>query len=54
MSHQASYSTVSGTLLVEQCFPTRDPQKIVGGIHENLQNKIITISNYCKKIPYVP
>jgi hypothetical protein len=31
MSHPASYSTVSAALLVEQCFPTRDPQKIVGG-----------------------
>jgi len=49
MSHQASYSTVSAALLVEQCFPTRVPQKIVDGIHDNLQNKIITILNYGKK-----
>jgi hypothetical protein len=31
MSHPAYYSTVSVALLVEQCFPTRVPQKIVGG-----------------------
>jgi len=49
MSHQAYYSTVSAALLVEQCFPTRVPQKIVGVIHDNLQNKIITILNHCKE-----
>jgi len=31
MSHPASYSTISAALLVEQCFLTRVPQKIVGG-----------------------
>jgi hypothetical protein len=31
MSHPALYSTVPAALLVEQCFPSRVPQKIVGG-----------------------
>jgi hypothetical protein len=31
MSHPVSYPTASAALLVEQCFPTRVPQKIIGG-----------------------